>query len=636
VAARGLVVAANFRFDRGVLAAARKGDEEMTQTGLLSHYKRCTSLLVLLCLLAGACGPQPSAVTPQPTEVVQVAVDTPIPPGDTPPLPTDTPVPTTDTPTPAPTAAPTATPMPLPPATPEPSIEQAEDGGAASDAAALLEADITAIEATIVEEPWSFQNYHYLHDARLEMAARLPLDELDEEIAGTNQAIAENEKDAEAYYQRGMAKYQRTVLSHEPADVEGPFNSYRLNLEHAIADLNRAIELDPDYAEAYHLRGLAYHLQGLEYIGIALVECDPTDIDQAIADYDRAIALNPDMSSAYHDRGTAYAHRGWQVGSEADDMPEQVFQDLRQAVLDLTSAIDREPDSESTYLNRAFTNLLLSTDLENTGQDAEGSIQQWLDDSTKVIELNPENMWGYLLRGFAYGSAQESAEESAAAQLESQANDDLETFDTLAGDLLQRYQLMDLGMRLLTLSSGPPIDPRAALPGLLGTLEDDVYTSPDGRLRLQVPDLMQPNAVIWDEMASSGDLMVWFEDDLARWYALQVHPGTLGEESLEEWVGVNVAHNLDVQEEYQTDTPLGTAIVLVHRYAEPEGDCATALAHHDEHFYAASYCLLDHYAGEDEAASIRTFGFGYGIDYEPVDALAEELIRGLEIPSDSK
>jgi tetratricopeptide (TPR) repeat protein len=612
----------------------------MTQTVRPSHYKRCTTLLVLLCLLPGACSSQPSAVTPQPTEVVEVAADTPIPPTDTPPPPRDTLVPATRTPTLAPTALPTATPMPLPPATPEPSVEQAEDD------VALLVADITAIEAAIAEEPWFSENYHYLHDARLELAARLPLDELDEEIARYDQAIAENDKDAEAYYQRGRARYRRTVLSHEPADVEDlfadtegvaaygdPFTSYRLNLEHAIADLSRAIELDPDYAEAYHLRGLAYHLQGLEYIGIALVECDLTDIEQAIGDYDRAIALDPDMSTAYHDRGTAYAHRGWQVGSEADDTPEQVFQDLRQAVLDLTSAIDREPDSESTYLNRAFTNMLLSADLENTGQDPEGSIQQMLDDSTKVIELNPENMWGYLLRGFAYGSALESAEESAAARLESQANDDFETFDRLAADLLQRYQLADLGMRLLTLSSGPPIDPRAALPGLLGTLEEDVYASPDGSFRLQVPDLMQPNAVIWDEMAGSGDLLVWFEDDLARWYALQVHPGTPAEQSLEEWVAANVADNLDLQEEYQKDTPLGTASVLVYRYAQPEAGCSTAIVHHGEHFYAASYCLLDHYAGEGEVASIRTFGDGYGIEYQPLDALAVEFIGGLEFVS---
>jgi hypothetical protein len=55
--------------------------------------------------------------------------------------------------------------------------------------------------------------------------------------------------------------------------------------------------------------------------------------------------------------------------------------------------------------------------------------------------------------------------------------------------------------------------------------------------------------------------------------------------------------------------------------------------HRDEHFYAASYCLLDHYAGEGEESSIRTFGELYGIKYEPVDALAEEFIRGLGIPS---
>ena len=146
---------------------------------------------------------------------------------------------------------------------------------------------------------------------------------------GYDQAIAENGKDAKAYYRRGTAKYARTVLSGEPADVEPLFDdtsnvtvvggvptSYRLNLEHAIADLDQAIELDPGFAEAYHMRGLAYHLQGLEYIGIAQVDVDPEDLEQALSNYDQALALDPELTAAYHDRGTAYAQRGWHVGRD--------------------------------------------------------------------------------------------------------------------------------------------------------------------------------------------------------------------------------------------------------------------------------------------------------------------------------
>jgi tetratricopeptide (TPR) repeat protein len=532
----------------------------------------------------------------------------------------DTPVlPTTASPPPPPTATPTATST----LRPSPTAEPAQHESATPRDVALLEGDITAIEAAIKQEPWQFENYHYLRSARLELAAQRPLDELDAEIARYDQLLEEHPEDAEAYVERGRAKYLRTVFSGEPA-----------YLEHAIADFDQAIELEPDLAGAYHMRGLAYHLQSLEYIGIAQLESDPADIEKAIRDYDRAIALDPDMTVAYHDRGTAYAHRGWHMRRGADDIPEETFQDLEQAVRDLTSAIELNPEGESTYLNRAFANWLLSMYLGDAGEDTESVLEEWLADAERVIALNPMNMWGYLLRGFACASAQELAEdEPAIDRLESQANEDFEAFEELGEVLLQEYELSDLLSRIPTLSSGPPIDPRASHSGLLGTLEDDVYASPDGSFNLHVPDLMQPNAKVWDEMASSGDLLVWFEDDLARWYALQVHPGSLAEQSLGEWVAANVAVNLDVQEEYPTDIPLGTAIVLVHRYPGPEADCSTAVVHRDEHFYAASYCLLDHYAGEGEESSIRTFGELYGIKYEPVDALAEEFIRGLGIPS---
>ncbi len=623
----------------------------MAQMNLASHSMRYTALPALLCLLAAACGPQTSPVSPSGTEIGRVTAGTATPLAPSQPPPTDTTLRATDVPAPTHTATVTSKPTPLPVPTQGPTVEPAERRTVrtvTTDDSALLEAEIAAIEAAIAQEPWRFEHYHYLHSARLEQAARRPLDELDAKIAEYDELLANDSEDAALYVMRAQAKYHRTFLSGEPAYSEdllsgkenltvigAPVVSYHLVLEDAIADLNRAIALDPESPEAFHMRGLAYHLQGLEYIGIAQLGVRSADIDQALHDYGRALALDPDMALAYRDRGTAYTHRGWHLGREADDTRAQVFEDLSQAVQDLTAAIDRDPDSESTYLNRALTNWLLSAYLQDDGLDPEDNLQQWLDDSSRVVESDPQNMWGYLLRALAYASLMESEEdESAAAQLETRADDDFEAFQDLGDVLLQEYEISDLFSRILTLSSGPPIDPRGALPGLLGTLEDDVYTSPDGRFRLQAPDLMQPNAIIWDEMASSGDLLVWFEDDLSRWYALQAHPGTLAQQSLEEWVGASLAVHFDVQEQSQENTPLGPAMILLHRYAEPEADCCTAVVHHDEQFYAATYCLLDHYPGEEDGAGIRTFGEMYGIDIEPVDALAEEFIGGLEFLSE--
>ncbi len=57
----------------------------------------------------------------------------------------------------------------------------------------------------------------------------------------------------------------------------------RGDYEQAIEDYNKAIELDPDFAEAYYLRGVAYY-----------VFDDP---EQAIEDFTKAIELDPNFAS---------------------------------------------------------------------------------------------------------------------------------------------------------------------------------------------------------------------------------------------------------------------------------------------------------------------------------------------------
>ena len=61
--------------------------------------------------------------------------------------------------------------------------------------------------------------------------------------------------------------------------------------DHAIADLDQAIRLKPDFADAYFSRGLAYSDKG--------------DYDRAITDFDQAIRLKPDAAYAYNGRGIA-------------------------------------------------------------------------------------------------------------------------------------------------------------------------------------------------------------------------------------------------------------------------------------------------------------------------------------------
>jgi tetratricopeptide (TPR) repeat protein len=77
-----------------------------------------------------------------------------------------------------------------------------------------------------------------------------------------------------AYYNRGLAYYNQQKYAQ------------------AIADYNKAIELDPNDADAYYNRGIAY--------------ADQQEYAQAIADYNKAIELDPKYAYAYYNRGIAY------------------------------------------------------------------------------------------------------------------------------------------------------------------------------------------------------------------------------------------------------------------------------------------------------------------------------------------
>jgi len=73
------------------------------------------------------------------------------------------------------------------------------------------------------------------------------------------------------------------------------YNMYG-DIEKAIADYNKAIELEPGYYEAYSNRGAAYGEKG--------------DLERAFPDLNKAIELKNDYAQAYYNRGVAYFFKG--------------------------------------------------------------------------------------------------------------------------------------------------------------------------------------------------------------------------------------------------------------------------------------------------------------------------------------
>ena len=180
--------------------------------------------------------------------------------------------------------------------------------------------------------------------------------------------------------------------------------------DQAILNFNRAVELDPGFAEAFRMRARAYVAQSNPEEAIrnftrlselrprdalALTErgfayIDKKDYVNAIADADRALALNPKLARAFNLRGIAHRSAG----------------DPRKAVEDFTKALEQEPNLDN-YFQRA-----------TTYQDL-GEHQLAVADFTKAVAEDPQEPHIYFARAksrFAIGDGAGAREDIAAGR----------------------------------------------------------------------------------------------------------------------------------------------------------------------------------------------------------------------------
>jgi len=121
----------------------------------------------------------------------------------------------------------------------------------------------------------------------------------------------------------------------------------------AIADYNKAIEIDPNYASAYYNRGIS--------------KSNLKDYYGAIADYNKAIEL--DYTDAYHNRGISKAH----------------LKDYYGAIADFSKTIELDPNNADAYYFRGVSKGSLS---DKNGACQDGRKAQSLGyDASRIIEL---------------------------------------------------------------------------------------------------------------------------------------------------------------------------------------------------------------------------------------------------------
>ena len=139
----------------------------------------------------------------------------------------------------------------------------------------------------------------------------------------------------------------------------GYLHSEQNENDQALSAFDQAIELMPDFADAYTGRGIVKSALG--------------NAEEAIADHDEAIRLKPDFAEAYINRGTA----------------KRALKKYEEAIADFDEAIHLNPNSASAYTHRGVS------------KNALGKSQEAIADHDEAIRLNPNFVEAYINRGAA-------------------------------------------------------------------------------------------------------------------------------------------------------------------------------------------------------------------------------------------
>ena len=148
-----------------------------------------------------------------------------------------------------------------------------------------------------------------LHKKALEF---FKADQFEKAIKLFDQAIEENNTDPDLFHDRGVCYF------------------HMKRKQEALADMNEALKLQPDYSYRYSSRAyMKGHLK---------------DLEGAIEDYKKAIELDPDDAIAYNNLGLLEEQLGYQESAKkrfakADALSEL----LKESGIDLESARTEEP-----------------------------------------------------------------------------------------------------------------------------------------------------------------------------------------------------------------------------------------------------------------------------------------------------
>ncbi len=193
------------------------------------------------------------------------------------------------------------------------------------------------------------------------------------------------------------------------------------DLDGAINNMSKAIELNPRYVEAFFVRGqclflkhefnraqldydkvieYAPHMRGVErvYNNRSMIRVFKGDTDRALQDLEQAIVLNPSYADSYTNRGVIRAFGNDQMGAASDDekalelnpsLPAAYInrgilrfqrQNLEGAMTDFNRALELQPNTAKPYVDRAVLRTL------------KGEVDLAITDLQKAVALDPASI----------------------------------------------------------------------------------------------------------------------------------------------------------------------------------------------------------------------------------------------------
>ncbi|MBN3897195.1 MAG: tetratricopeptide repeat protein [Nostoc sp. NOS(2021)] len=246
-------------------------------------------------------------------------------------------------------------------------------------------------------------------------------------IATANQAIALNPKDANAYFNRALARY-----------LQG-------DKKRTLEDLNQVTKLKPEYSLAWYNRGFLLGELGQQ--------------DEAITSYNRAIQVNNEwgkksLADAYLNRANLYSDRG----------------DYRRAIADYDQVLRLNPKNAVAYA------------LQGLNYQRRGDNQAAIKDFNSAVRIDPNNAVAYFARGLSYHL--QGDYQGALAAYEKATVQDAKLLAAVNNLGLIKYELQDIEGAIRQFQAAIEIDSKSPEPQL--ALATALYVKGDRERSLEL------------------------------------------------------------------------------------------------------------------------------------------------------